>query len=174
MSAMVSLETLAGLIRDLQSNLPAGDLAVVRVPRALLDRASFARHVASRLPGLDRGQMGDLRYPQPDGTSLHVHVFAAYIEAHIDATDPTRDPVAHVVEATQAVPGAAVGVGAAFFLGWPVAIVCATIGALVPRQRCRLFAVVLDAAGQLTVLPLALPPARRGVRRPLPMRRRWQ
>ena len=136
---------------------------------ALLDRASFGRHVASRLPGLDRGQMGDLRYPQPDGTSLQVHVYAGYIEAHLDATDPTRDPVAHVVEATHAVPGAALGM----LLGWPAVIVCAAIGASMPSQRYRLFALVVDAAGQLQVLQVPIPPARRGVRRPPPMRRRW-
>lgn len=172
MSTMVSLETLAGLISDLQSHMPASDLAVVRVAIALLDCTSFGRHVASRLPGLDRGQKFDLRYPQLDGTSLHVHVFAGYIEAHLDATDPTRDPVAHVVEATQVVPGAAVGVGAAILIGWPAAIVCAAVGALRPSQRYRRYALVLDAAGELTVFPVAIPPARRGVCRP-PMRRRW-
>jgi hypothetical protein len=84
----------------------------------------------------------------PGRGSCTGYVFAAYIEAHIDATDPTRDPVAHVVKATQAVPGAAIGVGAAIFLGWPVAVVCAAVGALLLSQRYRLFAVARQGSSR--------------------------
>jgi hypothetical protein len=97
---MIQLGHLIYLARELQRLLPAHDLAIVRVRVTLIDVAELLRYPPSGLPEIDVGQLGSRRIPLADGSSLHVHLFSGYIEAHIDATDPSRDPVAHVVEVT--------------------------------------------------------------------------
>jgi hypothetical protein len=137
---MVSLGQLAYFARDLQCLLPPGDLAVVRVATALLDVEIFSRSAPSQLRGIDVGQSADLRYPLLDRGSLHLHLFPGYVEAHIDANDPSRHPVAHVVEATHVGPAALAGAAVVAVTGaWLPAILVTALGASVPSQRRRVF-----------------------------------
>lgn len=171
---MVSLGQLTYLVRELQRLLPPGDLAVVRLPMMLLDVEALLRYAPSLLPEIDAGQIGSRRIPVGNSSSLHVHFFHGYVEAHIDATDPARDPAAHVVEVTHVGLAALAGAAVAAITGsWLPAILMTALGASVPSQRRRVFELYWDGTG-LMLRAVADAPSRRGYygrRTPLPRRR---
>ena len=151
-------------IQRVQRVLQPGELAVVRVPIAVLDVEAFRRLRWRRSIGLDVGQSADLRCMLRDGSCLHLHVFfdgaVPYIEAHIDATDPLRDAALHAVEATEIVPGAILGGLLALLTGmWLPAIVLTAAGASIASQRRRVVVLGYDEAGLPTVLPAHRPRA---------------
>ncbi|TMQ17298.1 MAG: hypothetical protein E6J91_10470 [Deltaproteobacteria bacterium] len=169
---MIQLGHLIYLARELQRLLPAHDLAIVRVRVTLIDVAELLRYPPSGLPEINVGQLGSRRIPLADGSSLHVHFFRGYIEAHIDATDPSRDPVAHVVEVTHVGLAALAGATVAALTGsWLPILLVTALGAGAPSQRRRVFVLGRDAAG-LTLHHGAEVPVRRNTRgRYAPVRR---
>lgn len=172
---MVSLGQLTYLARELQRRLPAGDLAVVRVRMMLLDVEALLRHPPSSLPEIYFGQIGSRRIPIGDGRSLHVHLFRGYVEAHIDATDPARDPAAHLVEVTHVGLAALAAAAIAAITGsWLPAVLVTAVGASVPSQRRRVFELYWDGTG-LMLRAVADAPSQRGYRgrRTPPTRASW-
>ncbi len=88
-----------------------GTLAVVCSPRGeVFDVQSFRACKSCNLPGLDVGQVQDLRFSTNGPEGLHAQIFPdGHIEFHLDAADACRDLVMHGAKDTKMVEGAGAG-----------------------------------------------------------------
>jgi hypothetical protein len=100
------------ILRDLAGQVGTDEFAVLRIVATdPVDWSAFPPTPTCTLPGIDRGQVADIRYAiaeseqglhlQPDG--------AGHVDAHLDNQDGCRRTLSHLVQETRFVEGAASG-----------------------------------------------------------------
>ncbi|MBI2605784.1 MAG: hypothetical protein HYW49_06855 [Deltaproteobacteria bacterium] len=68
----------------------------VRIKKGLLRVPTAGAEGFEISTGFPLGQINDYRRSNKDGTSMHIHEYENYYEAHIDAVDPKKDPIDHL------------------------------------------------------------------------------
>ena len=114
---MITLTHLAYALRRMRDQRPDVD-PVIRIERGdpRFDWAAITGGANGGVPGIDVGQLGDIRVSTAEGDGLHVHTFADRIEVHLDRVDPLRDPLGHLLADTGAAEGALKGAGLGLLL----------------------------------------------------------